>query len=105
MRDPTLIPSSTAVDLLPVYNPASGTLVAKVENMGRAETQEAIQQAKAVGKDWAATLTKDRSTILETWYALMMEHTEDLATIMTAECGKPLAESRSEVAYAASFLK
>jgi succinate-semialdehyde dehydrogenase/glutarate-semialdehyde dehydrogenase len=105
LRDPTLIPSSTAVDLLPVYNPADGTLVANVENMGRAETQQAIQQAKAVGKDWAATLTKDRSAILETWYALMMEHTEDLATIMTAECGKPLAESRGEVAYAASFLK
>ena len=121
LQDPSLLPnlqapttttttitsatSATSATLLNVIDPANGAIIATVADMGGKETQAAIAAAKHAGPAWAGKLTKERSVILEKWHDLMMENCEDLAIIMTAECGKPLAESRGEVAYAASFLK
>ncbi|MDK2779639.1 MAG: NAD-dependent succinate-semialdehyde dehydrogenase [Pseudomonadota bacterium] len=88
-----------------VTNPATGELLAKVADMGADETREAIAIAEKAQIEWRARTAKERCDILERWYDLMIEAKEDLAIIMTAEQGKPLAESRGEVGYGASFLK
>jgi succinate-semialdehyde dehydrogenase/glutarate-semialdehyde dehydrogenase len=90
---------------LEVRNPADGGLLGTVPDMGAAETRRAIEAAEAVRPAWAALTARERGVILRRWFDLMMEHREDLARIMTAEQGKPLAESRGEIAYAASFLE
>lgn len=87
-----------------VTDPASGALVARVASLGTAATDAAIAAAAAAFPAWAARLPKDRAQVLRRWAALMREATEDLALIMTLEQGKPLAESRGEIAYAAEFL-
>ena len=89
--------------LLDVVNPARGDVIAQVPNLGRAETARAIAAAEVAQKVWAAKAAKERATVLRAWFDLMMAHQEDLARIMTAEQGKPLAEARGEVAYGASF--
>lgn len=89
----------------PVTNPANGTVIADVADMSVAETRAAIEQASAAMPAWAATTAKARGAILRRWFELMMAHQEDLAILMTAEQGKPIAESRGEIAYAASFLE
>jgi succinate-semialdehyde dehydrogenase/glutarate-semialdehyde dehydrogenase len=73
--------------------------------MGAAETRRAIEAAKAAWPDWRRKTAKDRAAILRKWYELMMANLEDLARIMTAEQGKPLAESQGEIGYAASFIE
>lgn len=73
--------------------------------MAAAETKRAITAANAALPSWRALPAKERSAILYRWYELMMEHQEDLALLMTAEQGKPPAESRGEIVYAASFLQ
>jgi succinate-semialdehyde dehydrogenase/glutarate-semialdehyde dehydrogenase len=88
-----------------VTNPATGGLVARVPKMGAAETRRAIAAAAAAMPAWAAKTAKERATVLRRWFDLMMANQEDLARIMTAEQGKPLAESRGEIAYAASFIE
>ncbi len=88
-----------------VRNPATGELLASVPQMGAAETRAAIEAAHAAWPAWKAQPAKERSRILRRWYDLMIENAEDLAQIMTAEQGKPLAESRGEIQYAASFLE
>jgi succinate-semialdehyde dehydrogenase / glutarate-semialdehyde dehydrogenase len=88
-----------------VTNPARGDVIARVASLGRAETADAIAKAAEAQKAWAAKTAKERATILRRWYELMMQHQDDLATILTAEQGKPLAESRGEVAYGASFIE
>ncbi|WEK01852.1 MAG: NAD-dependent succinate-semialdehyde dehydrogenase [Candidatus Sphingomonas phytovorans] len=88
-----------------VTNPANGAQLAEVADMGLAETRAAIEQAAAAMPAWAATTAKARAVILRRWFELMMAHQEDLAILMTAEQGKPIAESRGEIAYAASFLE
>jgi succinate-semialdehyde dehydrogenase / glutarate-semialdehyde dehydrogenase len=90
---------------LPVNNPAIGKTIGTVPDMGVAETRLAIDAAKAAQTSWRAKTAKERAKILHRWFFLMMEHQEDLARIMTAEQGKPLAESRGEIAYAASFIE
>ncbi len=90
---------------LPVTNPATGALLGHVPNMGAAETRQAIAAASAAFPLWRDKTAKDRCAILRRWYELMMTHQEDLARIMTAEQGKPLAEARGEIAYAASFIE
>jgi succinate-semialdehyde dehydrogenase/glutarate-semialdehyde dehydrogenase len=87
-----------------VLNPATGEKLGTVPDMGAGETRRAIEAASAAQPAWAARTAKDRGAILRRWYELMMAHQEDLATIMTAEQGKPLAESKGEIAYAASFI-
>ncbi|KJJ63067.1 succinate-semialdehyde dehydrogenase [Pseudomonas sp. 10B238] len=88
-----------------IFNPATGELIGEVPNMGRAETRRAIEAAQAAQPAWRALTAKERAARLRRWYGLMLENQEDLARIMTAEQGKPLAEARGEVAYAASFLE
>lgn len=86
-----------------VTNPATGEVIGSVPALGAEHTRSAIEAAEAAQPAWAAQTAKSRAAILRRWYELMTEHTEALATLMTTEMGKPLAESRGEVAYAASF--
>jgi succinate-semialdehyde dehydrogenase / glutarate-semialdehyde dehydrogenase len=88
-----------------VTNPVDESLVGTVPKLGTAETREAIVGAELAQKSWAKKTAKERAGILRKWFNLMMENQEDLAQIMTAEQGKPLAESRGEVAYGASFIE
>jgi succinate-semialdehyde dehydrogenase/glutarate-semialdehyde dehydrogenase len=88
-----------------VTNPATGEVVAEVAKCGAAETRRAIEAAEKAQVEWRQRTANDRSSLLRRWFELMMEHQEDLARIMTAEQGKPLAEARGEVAYGASFIE
>ena len=88
-----------------VTNPATGAIIGTVPNMGTQEVRHAIDTAVAAWPAWRALLARERSVMLERWHALMLEHADDLATIMTAEQGKPTAEAKGEVLYAASFIK
>jgi len=90
---------------LEVTNPATGEVLGSVPKMGTAETRRAIEAANAAYPTWRALTAKDRSNRLRRWFELMMENQEDLAVLMTCEQGKPLAESRGEIAYAASFIE
>ncbi|MBV8375503.1 MAG: aldehyde dehydrogenase family protein, partial [Verrucomicrobia bacterium] len=89
----------------PVTNPATGEVLAQVPAMQTAETRRAIQGAKAAWAPWRRRTAKERAILLRKWYDLMMANLEDLARIMTAEQGKPLAESQGEISYAASFIE
>jgi len=88
-----------------VTNPATGEVLGTIPKMGTDETRRAIEAANAAWPAWRAKTAKERATILRRWFELMMENQEDLAIIMTAEQGKPLAESRGEISYAASFIE
>ncbi|WP_210528925.1 NAD-dependent succinate-semialdehyde dehydrogenase [Rubellimicrobium arenae] len=88
-----------------VRNPARGDVIAVLPDLNREEIARAIDVAHAAQKPWAAKTGKERARILRRWHDLMMEHQEDLAIIMTAEQGKPLSESRGEVAYGASYVE
>ena len=90
---------------LPVTNPANGEEIAKVPLLGAKETKAAIAAAERAFPAWSKMLAKDRSKILRRWYDLMIEHADELAALMTAEQGKPLAEAKGEVVYAASFVE
>jgi succinate-semialdehyde dehydrogenase/glutarate-semialdehyde dehydrogenase len=90
---------------LTVLNPADGTVVGTVPRMGAAEARRAIEAAHAAWPAWRAKTAKERSAILRKWFELMMQHQEDLALLMTTEQGKPLAESRGEIAYGAAFIE
>jgi succinate-semialdehyde dehydrogenase/glutarate-semialdehyde dehydrogenase len=91
--------------VLEVHNPANGEVVATVPNAAVAETRRAIEAAKRAFPAWRARTAEDRGRILRRWFELMMSHQEDLARLMTSEQGKPLSESRGEIAYAASFIE
>lgn len=88
-----------------VDNPATGEVIAQVADMGAAETQCAIAAAEEAFPKWRAQTAKARAAVIRKWHQLMLENAEDLAQLMTLEQGKPLAESRGEVAYGASFLE
>ena len=88
-----------------VTNPVNEDVIGTIPKLGAAETREAIEAALRAQKDWAKKSAKERAGILRKWFNLMMDNQEDLAQIMTAEQGKPLAESRGEVAYGASFIE
>ena len=88
-----------------VTNPASGEVVAEVPRMGAGETRRAIEAAQRALPGWRGKLAKERAGIMRRWADLMIDHQEDLAALLTTEQGKPLAESRVEIAYAASFLE
>ena len=90
---------------IPVTNPADESVIGHVPKLGAAETRKAIEAAEKAQKLWAKKTAKERAAILRKWFDLMMENQEDLALIMTAEQGKPLAESRGEIAYGASFIE
>ena len=89
----------------PVHNPATGDLIANVVDITIEGTSQTIDAAYAAKKDWAAQTGKERAAILRKWYDLMVENADDLATILTAEMGKPWAEARGEILYGASFIE
>ena len=88
-----------------VIDPATGLKLADVANLGAAEAEAAVAAANAAWPAWRSKTAKERSIIMRKWFDLLIAHTEDLARLMTAENGKPLAESRGEVAYGASFVE
>jgi len=90
---------------LPVHNPANSQLIGTVPKMGVAETRRAIEAANAAWPAWRAKTAKERAALLRKWFDLMMANQEDLAVMMTVEQGKPLTESRGEIAYGASFIE
>jgi succinate-semialdehyde dehydrogenase/glutarate-semialdehyde dehydrogenase len=88
-----------------VNNPANGSILGEVPDMGTAETARAIAAANAAWPAWRAKTAKERAAILRKWFELILENQADLAQIMTAEQGKPLAEANGEVIYGASFIE
>ncbi|MBN8847011.1 MULTISPECIES: NAD-dependent succinate-semialdehyde dehydrogenase [unclassified Sphingomonas] len=95
----------TASAALDVTNPATGAVIGTVPMMGAVEAEQAVTAAAAAFPLWKAKSAKERATVLKRWHALMEQHGDDLAKLMTAEQGKPLAEARGEVSYAAAFLE
>jgi succinate-semialdehyde dehydrogenase/glutarate-semialdehyde dehydrogenase len=88
-----------------VFNPANGKLIGTIPNLGVEAAKRAIDAANEALPDWRARTAKERAQILRKWFDLMMANQEDLAILMTVEQGKPLVESRGEIAYAASFIE
>ena len=115
LKDPSLFRQANCIDgkwvqadsgrTIQVRNPATGELVGEVPAIGAAETRRAIEAAHRAQPAWRAMLAKDHATILRRLFDLMLENADDLATIMTAEQGKPWAEARGEIAYGASFIE
>ncbi len=115
LTDPKLLRAEAYVDggwtksgagkTFAVRNPASGETLAEVADLVPADARGAIEAAAAAFPAWAAKTAKERAAILRTWFGLIMAAQEDLAQLMTAEQGKPLAETRGEVAYGASFIE
>ena len=110
LKTPTLIKDQCLVGgawvgtpSLDVLNPATGAVVGRVPDLGAEETRAAIEAAHAAFPAWSGLLAKERGAILRRWYDLQREHAEDLARLMTAEQGKPLAEARAEVDYGSAF--
>ena len=115
LKDPTLFRQQCFIDgawhdaesgkTFDVDNPADGSVLGTVPAMDVAETRRAIEAADRAFPEWSRKPAKERSAVLRRWFELMMEHVDDLAVLMTAEQGKPMAESRGEVAYGASFIE
>ena len=115
LRDPSLLKTQCLIDgqwlaadagaTIDVNNPATGELLVSVPKMGKAETQRSIAAAERAFVLWKNKTAEQRASILYKWFELLMQNQEDLAQIMTAEQGKPLAESRGEIAYAASYVQ
>ncbi|NMG65000.1 succinate-semialdehyde dehydrogenase [Azoarcus indigens] len=92
-------------ETVPVTDPATGETIASVPRCGAAETRRAIEAADRALPAWRETTAAERAKVLRRWFELMMANQEDLARLMTAEQGKPLAEARGEIAYAAAFIE
>ena len=115
LKDPTLLRELCFIDggwsaadngaTLEVKNPATAQLLGTIPNMGADETKRAIAAAATALPAWRARTAKDRAVIMRRWFDLMIANQDDLAALMTAEQGKPLAESRTEIAYSASFIE
>lgn len=113
LKDPSLLKTQAYVNgrwidgekTFPVYNPATGELVANVTDLGPSDVAGAVDAAHAAQPAWAAKTGKERAAVLRRWFDLMVENADDLATILTAEMGKPLAEARGEILYGASFIE
>lgn len=90
---------------LPVINPADGMLIGEVPRCGANETRRAIAAAESAWPAWKALTARRRAQLLQAWNTLILEHADDLAKLITAECGKPLLEARGEVIYGASFVE
>jgi hypothetical protein len=88
-----------------VKNPADGAFIANVPRFGAEEATASVEAAKRAFRDWAACTAKERSRILRRWFDLMTQHRDDLASILTAEQGKPLAEALGEIDYAAAYVE
>jgi len=115
LKDPSLLKTRCLIDgawldantgrTLEVRNPSSGQLLATVPDMGAEETQRAVDAAQRAFGSWKLQTAETRAKVLRRWFALMVEHQDDLAVIMTSEQGKPLAEARGEISYAASYIE
>ena len=115
LREPELLRRRAYVDgtwveadsgeSFPVVDPATGETIADVPRLGPAETRRAIEAAQRALPGWRGKTAKERAGVMRRWSDLMLEHQEDLAVLMTTEQGKPLAEARAEIVYAASFLE
>jgi len=115
LKDPDLFRQQAFIDgawvdadsgkAVPVTNPADGSTLGTVPNMGAAETRRAIEAANRAWGPWRAKTAKERAVLLRRWFELIMANQEDLARLMTAEQGKPLTEARGEIAYAANFIE
>jgi succinate-semialdehyde dehydrogenase/glutarate-semialdehyde dehydrogenase len=115
LKDPELFREQCLIDgrwlgadeggTLPVRNPATSAQLGTIPKMGAGETRRAIAAAKRALPAWGARTAKDRAILLRRWFDLITQHEQDLAVLMTAEQGKPLAESKGEIAYAASFIE
>jgi succinate-semialdehyde dehydrogenase/glutarate-semialdehyde dehydrogenase len=113
LNDPTLLKTDALIDgqwvkgesRFAVLDPATGSKLAEVPNLGVNEAEQAIAAANAAWPAWRAKTAKERSNILRKWYDLLMANQEDLGRIMTAEQGKPFPEAKGEVAYGASFVE
>lgn len=115
LNDPSLLRQQSYVngqwcdaesgDTLEVLNPATAAVIGTVPNMGESETHAAIAAAEVALPAWRALTAKERGVKLRRWFELLNEHSDDLALLMTTEQGKPLAEAKGEVAYAASFIE
>lgn len=115
LKDPTLLRNQLYIDgawvdadngaTMPVLNPATRKEIVAIPNAGAAETKRAIEAADTAFSSWRQVVAKERSAVLKRWFQLIMENQEDLAQLMTAEQGKPLAESRGEVAYGGAFVE
>ncbi|BFM15520.1 NADP-dependent succinate-semialdehyde dehydrogenase [Maricurvus nonylphenolicus] len=88
-----------------VFNPANGNIVGRIANLNAQDTEAAVAAAETALISWRQTTAKQRAQLLRRWYELIMENQEDLAQILTAEQGKPLAEARGEIAYGASYIE
>lgn len=88
-----------------IFNPANGQQIGSVPHMGAAEARQAITAANGAWPAWRALTAKERSNLLKRWHALILDHTDELARILTLEQGKPLAEAKGEILYAASFIE
>ncbi len=115
LKDPTLLKQrcyingswrdAVSEETIDVTNPATGGVIGTIPRMGTTETRQAIEAAEAAFPGWRARTARERAIILRRWFELIMANQEDLAVLMTTEQGKPLAESRGEIAYAASFIE
>ncbi|QDY71315.1 NAD-dependent succinate-semialdehyde dehydrogenase [Qingshengfaniella alkalisoli] len=113
LNDPSLLTGKAYVNgewidaesTFPVHNPSTSALIANVSDLTVADTSAAIDAAYAAKPEWAARTGKERAGILRKWFDLMVENADDLATILTAEMGKPFAEARGEILYGASFIE
>ena len=113
LKDPGLLETRAYINgkwvegkaTFPVHNPATGDLIANVTDIDIEGTTGTIDAAYAAKKEWAAQTGKERGAILRKWFDLMVENADDLATILTAEMGKPWAEARGEILYGASFIE
>ncbi|WP_422020079.1 NAD-dependent succinate-semialdehyde dehydrogenase [Roseibium sp.] len=115
LNNPSLFRQSTLVGTrwidanpdngIAVKDPATGSIIGYVPDLGAVETNEAISAAETAWRSWSQRTAKERSTILRRWYDLIMQHQSDLGIILTAEQGKPLAEAKGEIAYGASFIE
>jgi succinate-semialdehyde dehydrogenase/glutarate-semialdehyde dehydrogenase len=114
LKDPSLLETRAYVGgqwidgdngTFPVTNPARGDIIADVADLSRAQVADAIDQAQTAQKEWARWTGKERAAVMRRWFDLMMANADDLATILTAEQGKPHAEAKGEIAYGASFVE
>ena len=115
LNDPSLLKQQAFINgvwcdaddgaIIEVFNPATGALLGTVPKMGAAEAKRAIDAGNAAWKAWRQLLAKERAAILRRWHGLMLDNTNDLAAIMTAEQGKSLTEARGEIAYGASYIE
>ena len=115
LQDPTLLKSMALIDgqwcpatdgtTFDVHNPATGVSIGHVPRMGADQAQQAITAADRAFASWKLRTAEDRANLLKRWHALMLTHADDLALLMTAEQGKPLAEAKGEIAYAASYIE